>query len=279
MRKILFFDIDGTMVSLEGIMCDSTIRALRSAQRAGHHIVICTGRPYCEVYPYLKTFGFDGVIASAGAYVSCGEKVIFRSVLTKEQTRLVATVMEKAKASYALQSEEGIFLKEAHRRIFFADFEKLFQGKKEGALRYDTSCYVAVEDPGAQINIEKMIFLDSCLQLEELGQELGEDFTVLPSSFGDRPTIDGEIMKRGIDKACGMKQYLQYVGASQADTIAFGDGANDRDMLEFAAVGVAMGNATPMLKKIADYVTDSVDNDGIAKAFSALQICPDSNEF
>ena len=69
-----------------------------------------------------------------------------------------------------------------------------------------------------------------------------------------------------------MQHVLDYYGVSKEDTFGFGDGTNDIEMIKFAGVGVAMGNADDSLKEIADYITESVDEDGIWKALTALKV-------
>ena len=81
---------------------------------------------------------------------------------------------------------------------------------------------------------------------------------------------NGEISLSGITKSYGMQKMLDFLHVDRKDTIAFGDGYNDLEMLQFVENGVAMGNAVDDLKAVADYVTDSVDQDGIYKAMKEL---------
>lgn len=81
-----------------------------------------------------------------------------------------------------------------------------------------------------------------------------------------------DIISRGGGKVVGIKQYLERNNILPRETMAFGDGENDIEMLEAAGIGIAMGNADDIVKKSADYVTDSVDNDGIGKALRYFQI-------
>ena len=77
----------------------------------------------------------------------------------------------------------------------------------------------------------------------------------------------GEVGINGIHKATGMKRYLEYVGIPREDSIAIGDGPNDLQMMDYAGIGIAMGNAVDALKSMAEYITDDVDHQGIVKAF------------
>ena len=81
MKKLLFFDIDGTLVDFgNSTMSPSTADALINAKQNGHMIFLCTGRSYNQIYPSLKAFDFDGVVAAAGGYVTVGDKVIAHHV-------------------------------------------------------------------------------------------------------------------------------------------------------------------------------------------------------
>ena len=86
-------------------------------------------------------------------------------------------------------------------------------------------------------------------------------------AFGDE---SGELMVPGIHKAVAIETLLDHLGLSKEGTLAIGDGLNDIEMFDFCETGIAMGNAKEDLKKIADYVTDSVSDDGLFKAFKAF---------
>ena len=96
---------------------------------------------------------------------------------------------------------------------------------------------------------------------------------ILPGSritrWNDRAV---DIISRNGGKVTGIKQYLKENHISAQESMAFGDGENDMEMLEFAGVGIAMGNAEDMVKKSADYVTDSVDNRGIENALRYFSV-------
>ena len=87
--------------------------------------------------------------------------------------------------------------------------------------------------------------------------------------MNDAPFLVGHSGK-GINKSYGMEKYLEYVGLTRKDAIAFGDGPNDLDMLSFAETGVAMGNGLEEVKKLADFVTKDINENGIAYALKEL---------
>ena len=123
------------------------------------------------------------------------------------------------------------------------------------------------EDIRSTKNCQKLCFYQAHSTIEEIQKRLGGFFETLTSSFAVSDSCDGEIMVRGYDKGTAMQKVLDATGTDRRDTIAFGDGPNDKVMLEFAQTGVAMGNASDDLKRTADLVTDRVDRDGLYKGF------------
>lgn len=92
------------------------------------------------------------------------------------------------------------------------------------------------------------------------------------ASFKSPDPYSGEISPVGISKSTGMMELLQFLGRRQEDTVAFGDGPNDLEMMEFSACSVAMGNAIDAVKERADLVTDDISRDGLFKAMQELKL-------
>lgn len=118
--------------------------------------------------------------------------------------------------------------------------------------------------------IKKFFYHRSDKTIGELEKELGDIFTIEAASFRKDRGDCGEICCKGINKSYGMEKYLEYVGLTRKDAIAFGDGPNDLDMLSFAETGVAMGNGLEEVKKLADFVTKDINENGIAYALKEL---------
>lgn len=267
--KVLFFDIDGTLVNFSGGMPESTQEALRQARRNGHHVVLCTGRSKCQIYDWLKKFGVDGMICAAGAYVEYGGQVISHDVIGHNALVKVIDFMEREHIVYGLQctghnvsTTSGI---ETMRKMFSERFhmdaeqvENLF-----GDTEYD-------DDPRGRTDVDKMIYYDSPIGIEAVRQALSPEFDVTLSSFEEPDETSGEITQAGITKAYGMQKLLRHLNIRREDTIAFGDGPNDLDMLQFAHCGVAMGNAGEDVKAAADLITEHIDRDGVYLAMKQL---------
>ena len=113
---------------------------------------------------------------------------------------------------------------------------------------------------------------DPDIYLDAVGKDLGEEFQVTSMSFSEMQKTSGEITIRGVDKALGIKKVIEFLGASWEDTVAFGDGPNDYEMLEYVHTGVAMGNASDDLKALASLVTTPINQDGIYNGMKRLEL-------
>ncbi|MDO4622332.1 MAG: HAD family hydrolase [Eubacteriales bacterium] len=268
-KKIVFLDIDGTITTFRGELPESAGKALKEAKAAGHEIVICTGRTITQIYPWLLETGcFTGIIAGAGAYMEKDGKVFYSRHVTEEHVKLFVEYMDKLDATWFLQADSGVYTS----RKIMDRIEVSYRTNKvdrEERKRLLGEILTA-EAPTALQDVNKMAYYGASASLEEIRSVLGEVFTVTASSFELTNTSDGEVTMKGCDKGTAMERYLAYIGADREDSIAVGDGPNDLEMLDYAAVGVAMGNACEELKAHADRITDDVDKDGLYAAFKQM---------
>ena len=119
-------------------------------------------------------------------------------------------------------------------------------------------------------DINKVSFLDSAVTLDTIRAEFGGRLHVIATTVPQFGPHSGEISLAGITKSTAIELLITHEGIDRADTVAFGDGHNDLDMLQYVAVGIAMGNADPALVAVADGVTGTADEDGIATGFAEL---------
>lgn len=120
--------------------------------------------------------------------------------------------------------------------------------------------------------VEKMLFFSNHLSNDKFIKEWGKSLHIVPLSLPGAMKWGGEISPLAVNKAEGIKSILDETGFEKKDVIAVGDSENDLEMLELAAVGVAMGNAGDKVKGTADMVTDSLREDGLWNAFKALDL-------
>jgi Cof subfamily protein (haloacid dehalogenase superfamily) len=276
--KVLFFDIDGTLLDHEGKVPQSTKEALLLAKGQGHKLILCSGRSKCAVKQLMEKFGFDGCVCSAGAYVEYHKQLVNKEIFEKATLLRLIDFMEQSGASYGLQCEEYAICpmesREECERIFGTgeeSAENTCEGSEE-KLDDIGKTFVFVEDIRAVDNVEKAFYYGANVGVEKVSELLGDEFDVRPASYNMPDANNGEVSINGITKSYGMQKLLEFLKVDKADMIAFGDGYNDMEMLEFAGKGVAMGNAVEELKKIADYVTDSVEQEGIYRAMRCLDV-------
>ncbi len=251
MIKALFFDIDGTLVSFRThCIPQSTLDAVREVRRKGIKVYIATGRPR----PYVDNLGtleHDGIISVNGASCITSEGVVIANkCIPKEDVQRMVEYAKAENLAVALADDDSSFAVNINKD--FRDVYELLNlsipetKPAETALSMDVKQFVAFFPKEKDDEIRQKVLRNCNL------------FRWHPA-FAD--CIINDMSKaRGIDAVC------EYYGFSAADTMAFGDGGNDMDMLRHVGIGVAMGNARDEVKACADYVTTSVDDDGIVNA-------------
>ncbi|WP_310603792.1 HAD family hydrolase [Anaerosporobacter sp.] len=269
-KRIIFFDIDGTLVNMEGKIADSTKEALLLAKANGHRLVICTGRSRFQIFDELLELGFEGIVGGAGAYVVCGDKEIYHHYIEMEKRKPLFDYLEKGKFAYAVQCDCGTVFNKRCKVALEEEFEQLGINKKQ--MEYMFGEIMIREDVWNYPNEEKIIFHRAPYTIEKIKADLQSDFEVTAFSLNIDHSGAGEIGAANINKATGMQIYLDHIGAKREDTIAIGDGPNDSEMIEFAGIGVVMGNAHQQLKDMADLVTTSIDEDGIYNAMKQIGV-------
>ena len=126
------------------------------------------------------------------------------------------------------------------------------------------------EEPWKNPRNEKLLYYNAPFPVAKVHADLVPYFDTVAISLEGMGEYAGEIGINGINKATGMERYLKAVGIAREDSIAVGDGPNDLQMMEYAGIGIAMGNAREEVKERADMVTSSINNDGIYRAFETL---------
>ncbi|MFV0465407.1 MAG: HAD family hydrolase [Lachnospiraceae bacterium] len=270
MNKLIFIDIDGTIRDFDGYIPDSTIRAIRETRIKGNKVFLCTGRPLSQIDKEVLDIGVDGIVASSGSYIEIDGKIIDHTVFTKMTYLVLTTYLVEHDCAVQLQSYKDSYILNSQQDYFDELGEKLhdmFGGEKELVMPS-----TVVESPMDVDEIEKMIFFSEEISPERLKKKWGNDLNIVNLSIPVDATWAGEIGPKNINKAYGIEKVLESLGRDVKDTIAFGDSENDLEMIAFAHVGIAMGNAIEELKEIADFVTRPIRNDGLHSAFRALGV-------
>ncbi len=270
-KKTVFLDIDGTITDFFGNIPDSAKKALIQAKKAGHRLVLCTGRPRCQIYEELIEMQFDGIIASTGAYVECEGREIYSRQIDRIHMKYLCDCFEAVGASYMLQCQDKVLMSQESANKIIKHF--MDAGMTEEMLKKVTVCEpIITENLQECVEVEKAAYYDVAVPLQELKDRLGNYFLVETSSYETDQASSGEITMCGETKSSGIRRYMNYLNLDTADTIGIGDGVNDLDMLGICSVAVAMGNAVAAVREAADHVTASFDDDGLMKAFKMMEL-------
>jgi Cof subfamily protein (haloacid dehalogenase superfamily) len=273
-RKAVFLDVDGTLVNHRGLVPASAREAVVRARANGHFVFLSTGRSLSELWDDIMEPGFDGIIAAAGGYVEYEGQVLLHRSVPMEEVRRVVEFFDRHGVDYYLEANSGLYgsrnSRERLREILFASVtdEDILAELEKGLGGFIDA--LVVDQDLIRSDINKISFLDSDVTLDEIRAEFGNSFVVIPATVPMFGPNSGEMSIPGIHKAMAIELLIEHAGIARADTIAYGDGHNDIEMLQFVEVGVAMGNAHPSVIEVADLVTAHVDEDGIFVSFQSL---------
>lgn len=260
MIKAVFFDIDGTLVSFNTHkVSDSSKRAIKELKDKGIKVFIATGRIKAHINN-LDDLEFDGYITANGYDCYIGDKEIYRNGIGKETIYSLTNYLKnEEKFPCSVMTNKGIFINYIDERV------KALIENVDLQIPAVDNYYQFVEE-----NIENIlqinIFVDEYKE-KELMNKVFKDC----SSSRWHPAF-ADINAKGGGKHIGVDKIIEYYGIDISETLAFGDGGNDLTMIEHCSIGIAMGNSNEELKKVANYITDNVDNDGIYKALKHFNI-------
>lgn len=271
MGKIIFLDVDGTLVDYENRLPESAVKAIRGARENGHRVYICTGRSKAEVYQELWDIGLDGMIGGNGSYVEDHETVILHQLITLEQCKRIVDWLHSRKLEFYLESNNGLFASEKFAEKAQPSIREYSRRKgKDNADGYTVADVFPDMIYGGQLyrnDLNKVSYLLDSYQDYLDTKEQFPDMENGTWGGAGETALFGDLGVKGISKGKAISSLLDYLGARQEDTIAFGDAKIDIPMLEYCYTGIAMGNGGPEIKAMADYVTESVEEDGLYHAF------------
>ncbi|MFB4212487.1 Cof-type HAD-IIB family hydrolase [Shouchella sp. JSM 1781072] len=253
--KVIFFDVDGTLTDHQtGEIQASTRRAIRALQRKEILVVAATGRPLsmCEE---LRELGITTFITANGGLVTHHDEVIYYTSMNEKTVLAIET--------FAWEHQHALSFYSQDFHMNGVKNEAVHQALKE---TLSLTTYPSIRSNHAKEPIHLL-----CLFADEATEHLYK------SSFPDlhfrrwHPYILN-VLEEPIDKALALNSVLRYFNLEHSQTIAFGDGNNDIDMLSLASIGVAMENGSEELKRIANYVTKPAAENGIELALKHFHL-------
>jgi HAD superfamily hydrolase (TIGR01484 family) len=238
--RAIFLDIDGTIIGRGGGPFAEDIAAIGEARKAGHKVFLNTGRSLANIPPDLAGAPWlDGIVAGGGAHVLIGGETLYHKWVDADTLRAVSAWYLESGKWIVFEGETGLY------GINRDDF-RIVSRPDDFLTRY----------AGALV---------SKITLE--GRASPEETALLERAF--RVFDQGhytECILKGEDKGRGMEIALRALGLERENSVAIGDSVNDTDMIRYAGLGIAMGNASDELKKIAAEITGDCGRGGVAQA-------------
>jgi Cof subfamily protein (haloacid dehalogenase superfamily) len=265
--KLICVDMDGTLLNSKHKISKISQSTLRKAHDMGVHVVISTGRTYVDAAAYSDLIGLNSpIIACTGAIIKekHGDGVIHKSVIDEELCKKLLKVFKKYKVKPIFNSVYKIYCGDLKLKI---GIEYL---KIRGFINKNVKLnYIKDEEKWFDVFKEEKNNIIKCEIMNRNREKIHNLRKELENVSGIEITNSSnyniEITKKGTSKGQAIEILANYYNIKKEEIIAIGDSDNDLSAIEFAGMGVAMGNANEKLKKKSNFVTDSNDNDGVAK--------------
>ena len=259
-KKIVFFDIDGTLWDAYNNIPKSTKEAIAKLRENGHLAFINTGR--CRSFvrnEKLLNLGFDGIVSGCGTRVEYKGDVIFYYQLDEKLAEKTIRTVRDFDFKPILEGANYLYLDEVDFPVgdFYGD--KLREEMKDDLL--------TIEDHWGKWEISKLSCATPPEKIDACYDEVKDDFDFMIHS----PTVV-EMVPKGFHKGVGIQKVCELLGVDIENTFAIGDSTNDLEMLEAAGISIAMGNGTDNVKEMADYVTKPLFEDGIYHALEHFNL-------
>lgn len=257
--KAVFFDIDGTLVSFRTHRIPASTRdALFQLREKGIRTFVATGRSWM-IIDNLEDCPFDGFITMNGSscFTSEFEPIFQRSIPKDNIQRLIDSGLAN-RYIFEFASDHDMFITGINDRVL--EITRL--------INLSTPRIAPLEEALESDYYEMMGYFTAEEAMEEQVFE-----NVLPDCLPMRwHPLFTDIIVRGNSKSVGIDHVLAHYGIDLSESMAFGDGGNDIPMLQHVGVSVAMGNAEQKVKEVADYITTSVDDDGVLQALKHFNV-------
>ncbi|MEG1409590.1 MAG: sugar-phosphatase [Terrisporobacter sp.] len=258
--KLIALDIDGTLINSYHQLTEVVKDSIAKAKNKGVKVVLCTGRPLKGVESFLEELN----LKEEGDYAATFNGALVQDTFSKDPISHLTLNYNDLVDLYNLSVKVG-------SRSHFYDTKTLYTFNK------DISDYTVLESnlTGAHLNVTSLSDVPNDIAMSKFmmidhPEILDECVKKIPAEYYDKYTIVRstpfflEFLNPQANKGAGIGLLAHELGIKQDEIICVGDAGNDKHMIEYAGLGVAMGNATEDIKDLADYITLSNDDDGVA---------------
>lgn len=256
-KKIVFFDADGTVCDIKKGVPESAVKAIAALCENGHEAWLCTGRSRAFVPWYLEQVPFTGMITACGATIEKQGQRLYNKEMPPEAAALSVEVLRKYGLVPVMEGADYMYYDkdEYNQEVnWYCDLITEALGEKWRPIRGN--------EHSMQINKISAKMRPGCDADRACG-ELGSYYDIIRHESNSFVGTTIEMVPKGFNKAVGIAAVCRIYGIPWEDTVVFGDSNNDLSMFEYAAVKVAMGNGSPKIKELADYVTTDMFHYGI----------------
>lgn len=267
MYKLIAVDMDGTLLKEDKTISEATVKAINKARAKGVRVVLASGRPIEGLNRYLTELELiseeDYVLSYNGALVqnTATKEIISRVVLKGSDLHYLHNLSNELGVNiHAFSTEQGLITPKMNK---YTEVEATINGIDVLEREFDN-----IDNETEMVKI-MMIDEPEILQaaIDKLPKEVYEKYTVVRSA-----PFFLEFLNKEANKGEGVKALAENLGLTKEQVICIGDAGNDLHMIQFAGLGVAMGNAFEEIKEIADYITKSNEEDGVAHVIEKFVI-------
>ncbi len=263
--KLIAVDMDGTLINSKGTISEKNIASIKKAVEKGIVFTICTGRAIQGVELYNSVLNLDlPYITYNGAMILMGKskEILYEQSLFPEDAREILELGKKFKTTMILWSDNKLYVNELNEKVSY--YEKLSNVK---------SILIHKENKEEIITngITKIIWYDDVEKIADYQSFLKDELSGKVNFCTSRPFFL-EFFHKEVSKGIAVKKLGEHLGIKKEEMIAVGDGFNDFSMIEYVGMGVAMENAPEGIKEIANYVTLTNDEDGVAHVLEKFVI-------
>lgn len=284
MYRLVAIDLDGTMLNSYGMVTENTKQVIKNTINKGTEVIIASGRPIDSIKTIAKEIGTENYfIAGNGAliYDIKKDEIIYEKFMNKQKVLEIIKICEENSIAYNIYTEKTIIAKGLKYNVLYYYKENL---KKEENKKTNITIVEDVYEYIKNLENEKFLKITVCDETKSVFNSIirklrtVEDIDVLDVLHMSRKMIKQgtedvpieyyytEISLKDVDKWNAIEYLANKMNISKDEIIAIGDNINDKKMIENAKVGIAMGQSTPVITKIADFVTLNNNEDGVAKA-------------
>lgn len=272
----IFIDVDGTLVDYNNDLPDSAVQAIRQARANGHKVYAVTGRSKAEMYDEILDIGLDGYVGGNGNYIEANNEALMHLAIPVEEVQKIVDWLHERGLEYYVEANSGLYgstnFKERGKETMRVYVEGKGMTTDETFSVDDAFPAMIFGAEPVRDDVNKISFILNSYQDYLDATEFFADFQVNTWGGKGEHALFGDVARGGINKRTALEFLVDHHDLDLNYTMAIGDAKVDIPMLEYAKVGVAVGNGGEEIKAMADYVTDAVAEDGLYNVFKHFDL-------